>query len=247
MGKRAPRSKAFNKKAYKKKKSQLRSTVVVRDVNEQENIGLTQLSIGRTMLPKSITRKIRYQENILTLNPGIGGICAYYLMAANGVYDPYLGVGGHQPMGLDSMFTFYSACVVKSSHITCRFQSSDGTYNNMVGIHLAPANVTTVDAIRFVENGNGVFDIVTNTAISEGNAKTLSMKFEHKKYFGTALDKGDVNWQTTASAQPTIPNLAAFVVWAAPFQSVDTAGVSVVVTIDYFCEFVAPNFEQAIN
>lgn len=247
MGKRAARTPAYNKKGKKSKKSQVRKTVVVRDINEQEKIGLTLASIGRTMFPKSITRKIRYQENILTLNPGAGGICGYYLMAANAVYDPYLGVGGHQPMGLDSMFNYYNACVVKSSLITCRFTSSDGTYNNMVGIHLAPANITTVDAIRFVENGNGVFDVCTNTAVSEGNQVTLSMKFDHYKYFGTKLDKGDVNWQSTASANITNPNLAAFVVWCAPFQAVDTGGCSVVMTIDYWCEFVSPSFEQAIN
>lgn len=246
MGKRVLAVKT-NKPVYKKKKATNKQSgvpLLVRDVNEQAAIGLTASSLRRTMNPKSFKCTLRYQEDILALNPGLAGLAATYSYGANCLYDPYLGVGGHQPMGWDYYMNFYKYAVVLKATITARFQSSDGTYNNTCGIHLAESTASVASARDMIENGNTVFDLVTNTALNEGNQKVLSLEYTPKTFWGVSIDKLDTLQYNTVSSNPG--RIASFVVFAAPMQSQDSAGVTVLLTVDYFCEFYTP-YEQAGN
>lgn len=245
MGKRVFALSTDNKFSKKKKITKKRRVpMLVRDVNEQAAIGLTTMSLRRTMNPKSFKCTLRYQEDILQVNPAPLGLAGSFTFGANCIYDPYLGVGGHQPMGFDYYMNFYKYAVVLKATISVRFQSSDGTYNNVAGIHLTENSAGVTDARAMIENGNTVFDVVTNTALNEGNQKLLSLEYSPKTFWGSSIDKLDTLQYNTVSGNPG--RIAAFVVFCAPLQSVDAGGVTALVTLDYDVEFYTP-FEQAGN
>ncbi len=54
----------------------------------------------------------KYVENFI-ITSGVAGVFGTsYDYAANGMYDPYLGVGGHQPYGFDELSPWYNSFTV---------------------------------------------------------------------------------------------------------------------------------------
>lgn len=236
-------AKTYIKKLYKKKKS---TTVqLTRDVNEQELLGLSSRTIPRALAPRTKYVCLRYQEDMITLNPAASQ-WSNYQFAANGTYDPNLTGTGHQPMGLDYYNVFYLFNSVWKSVITVHFVNADSSYNSMVGIHTSRGTPAGSVCNPSIENGNTVFDIVTkaNTGHSKSHV-ALTQTYTHREIFGDNIKPDDVAYQNSSSSNSSY--LAYFNVFCDTMvNGVDGAGVQAYVTIDYYCIFSAP-YEQAQN
>ena len=82
-------------------------------------------------VPDSKVVKMRYVDQF-TIDPGLG-TAGHISLRANGLFDPYVPVGGHQPYSFDQYMEFYNRYTVLGSKITVTF--SAGTQMT-VGINL---------------------------------------------------------------------------------------------------------------
>jgi len=101
---------------------------------------------------------------------------------ANDLYDPYDGVGGHQPLGFDQMMLFYEQFIVIRSNISVTFNNPSTTNAYRVGIILSP-DLGTVNYQSLIENGECVTGVV-GPSTGSGNTKVLSLSCDVKNYFG---------------------------------------------------------------
>lgn len=174
--------------------------------------------------------KMRYCEDVVI--PGSSaGVSASAIYKADGLWDPRVAIGGHQPIGFDQYMLFYDHFRVISSKITVSFVSPS-TYAVIAMIQLrdddTPINVTA----RNREVGNLVYRTLYGVD-STNKANTLTYKFDARKFYGpTYLD---ATHKGTSSADPT--ELAYFhVVNGAPDYAT-SADLSVNITIDYLVQF----------
>lgn len=77
--------------------------------------------------PKFMTLRMRYVES-LTSNSVLGALTTTPF-GMNCLYDPFLGVGGHQPMGFDQAMIYYQYATVMSSKVTVTAASTDSQVN----------------------------------------------------------------------------------------------------------------------
>lgn len=66
----------------------------------------------------------------------------------NGMYDPTVAVGGHQPTGFDDMISLYTSYIVLAAKVTMKFISA-GSGKKLVGCALSPD-----DWASTIRNGN---------------------------------------------------------------------------------------------
>lgn len=63
------------------------------------------MRMGRSIIPTRKFAKLVYKETV-EINPG-AGLASFASYAMNGIYDPRIAVGGHQPMGHDLLSSMY--------------------------------------------------------------------------------------------------------------------------------------------
>ena len=68
-------------------------------------------------MPCSFATKLTYSSNV-SINPGAAGTPAAYVYRANGLYDPDLTGGGHQPRGYDQFTPMYNHWTVVGAKVT---------------------------------------------------------------------------------------------------------------------------------
>lgn len=187
--------------------------------------------IAAIPLPKKLRTSVRYCENTTALNPGVGGVVASHLFAANGLYDPNITGTGHQPLGFDQLMAMYTTYTVISSKIWVVFDNAEATYPMLVGINVNNGG-TPMQAIRAIEQGEGVWAALT----PRGDSKT---QVELTKSFSLrAQNGGRVGIPEYAGSSATNPTgITYFNVWADPNSGVDTSAANFTAVIDYFVEF----------
>lgn len=159
-------------------------------------------------LPKRVENTHRYFESNL-LNPSAGTTVKTYYRA-NGMYDPSVAVGGHQPMLFDQMSALYNHFTVIESRITVVFVAAvdNATSNNGSAICVLSVDDNASDSRSYQD----IIETDSNCAWGimppEGKL-TLSTTWKAADYFG-----GDIidnpNFRGSASADPT--EQSAFVV-----------------------------------
>jgi hypothetical protein len=88
-------------------------------------------------MPLSLHTKLRYHESF-SLNPGAGTFAAAFYRA-NGLFDPTVAVGGHQPSGFDQLMQFYNHFTVVGADATLNACVTGGTnIQNLFGIKIQP-------------------------------------------------------------------------------------------------------------
>jgi hypothetical protein len=81
-----------------------------------------------------------------------GTTLGYFDLRANGVYDPVVAVGGHQPLGYDQWSTFYNNWVVLACDIHTNFKSNVASENTqIVGIILSDDTTTPMEVGELAE------------------------------------------------------------------------------------------------
>lgn len=69
-------------------------------------------------VPENFTRKHKYVDNFIITGGAVGIMGAAYSYALNGMYDPYLGAGGHQPYGFDELSPWFNSYTVSQCEVT---------------------------------------------------------------------------------------------------------------------------------
>lgn len=191
-------------------------------------------------LPARFITKLRYCET-RTLTPGLPGFASNILYVANGPYDPYYALGGHQPLGWDQLVgVLYNHVNVYKAKITCEFLSLDGTAANggsIVGINVCDNATPVLTADTICEQPHTTYGAMT-TAFS-GTARKKLTKWYTWKTFNGGKSAMDTDNQTTGTSNPLEQQY--FNVWAtSPGAAIDPANIQVLVSITYYCILSEP-------
>lgn len=63
--------------------------------------------IPRGLFAKTTKMAFKYSDTV-TIDADSGANFVYYAYSCNGMYDPQVAVGGHQPYGFDQYMAFYN-------------------------------------------------------------------------------------------------------------------------------------------
>lgn len=137
------------------------------------------------------------------------GALSVYNFSANGLFDPNITGTGHQPMGFDTMMTYYEQYTVLRSKISVTVYNTGVLCPNRVAVSLAPDTTTPV-LPGFVENGQLVMralDCLSATVNgSVRKIEVLSLNCDVMRYFGRSGNEremlDDVNLYGTVAANP---------------------------------------------
>lgn len=164
--------------------------------------------------------------------------------SANGLYDPNVSLGGHQPLMFDMMATLYNHYVVLGAKITAHFWTEDaaGNYGVVVGIKVNDDTaIAPTGGIQNIIEHNQPYNKYRMLRMNSGGEKTITIVknwFSAKKFFG--LPKGVTNNRTdigsVVTANPT--EQAYFTLYVGhPDGATDIAPINWMVKIDYVTLF----------
>jgi len=164
------------------------------------NLPLMTRASKRVMIP--------YYEQQVARTQGAGLITSYFF-TANGLFDPNITGTGHQPMGFDTMMTYYEQYTVMRSKISVTFVNN-GANVCRVGISLSPDTTAAVTG-DVVENGYVVMKTIDSAAgLSGAGSGTriceLNLNCDCASYFGRKTQRemlDDTSLSGTAAANPS--------------------------------------------
>jgi len=173
--------------------------------------------------------KLKYTEIITPAASGVLATNTLYL--GNGIYDPSVAIGGHQPLGRDQWFNFYDRCFVRASKITVKPVAL--TNQSLVVVLPQESNVGATSVDIAAEKPSARSKMVSVAGTSTGFMKHYATTFA--MLGKTRRNAEDDDLTCTASADPT--NLW---YWNIVAQSPDlstNSTVSYQVDITYYCTF----------
>jgi len=184
----------------------------------------------------TIRRSMRYIQN-LTMTSTTGAIATNVFMA-NGLYDPDISGGGHQPRWFDQIMPYFNHFCVVGAKITVVFSPHSGTVPTIpitVGIAKRAVVGTESNAMEYQENGNCVW----RSLPVDGSARTMSMTFSTRKFFGKKYSVDNYDLKGSQTANPL--EQAFFHVFIDPVYGTESPVVAAQVLIDYIAVFSEPN------
>lgn len=194
--------------------------------------------------PKSKMVRLRYVE-YTSLNAGTGGI-ASVAYVANGMYDPRVSVGGHQPANFDSWMAQYDHFCVLGSKLKVTYMPVDGTTNvpSILGILLSDtgSRATASTSVEYLlESRYARKSMRLAGPIMGDKQATCVHTFSASKFFGKSKQAvlGTDKYIGSASADPT--DGAFFEIFAgAPTATTDPSGINLLVEIEYVAVLSEP-------
>lgn len=186
--------------------------------------------------PKRFKVKLRFAD-VLTLDPSASGGAAEFVYQANGIFDPQLDGGVHQPRGFDQYIALWAQYAVTEAKITCHFAMPTGTTQpNVCGIAVADQAGTTTNLIALAEH----YDVVTNVLDKSDTGQSLKlMKSVNVTEFlgrdSNITDDDDLLGNSTNNPAEGV----FFHVFAAPMDpTADSGPILCYVYIDFVVEFI---------
>lgn len=216
------------KKVYRKKRK-------VYNKKRRTNKSLTSYTPHKP-LSTSIKTITRYSDFNVTMNPGIGGAAASYVFSLNGLYDPDITGGGHQPIGFDQLISMYDHYTVIYAKATVIFSNQDPTYSQIVALQIKDTNTTTTDMDNVLENAGTVYTVVTPN-LTGGQTKQLSISCAPSAFFGKKV-MGSTTYQGSMNSNPS-DQVFLHCITQPQFVN-DTSEVRASVLIEYTAVFTEP-------
>lgn len=138
---------------------------------------------GRTsFLPVSKYAICSYNEQSPSgLTSGAAGSAGGYMYACNGMWDPNITGGGHQPMGFDTAMAFYEHYTVTDAKYSIRFFNKSVT-PMAIGAYLSPDPTILTNPQQINENGMIKQKWIGN--VNGGGVSTINFSVNMNKYFG---------------------------------------------------------------
>lgn len=185
--------------------------------------------VGKTKVgfPKELRMKHRYvTTGTLSFT---SGLLATYQFRCNGMFDPDVTGGGHQPMYFDQLTAIYDHFNVRTSKITLRatVPSTNSTPVG-VGIYINDDSTVTPSVLQnCCEFGSSVYKVIGSKDTPE---VVFTKKWSANEAFGPA-SLNDPELQGSASADPTEQQL--FTIFGGSCDSTTTNRIDFVVTVEY--------------
>lgn len=174
-----------------------KSTRRTRSVRSYVPRAPSSVSFGTQVLPRVLNNTLKYCEqlNITTNASGFGSAS----FRANGIYDPVVAVGGHQPLGYDQLSTLYDHWYVKSSRIVIQPQWAGADVPVQVALYVDDdTNLATTWASAAERPGS----VWNNFFIGDGaSLPKLKNYYNSKKTFG-AQSEGNPELKGAATSDP---------------------------------------------
>jgi len=172
------------------------------------------------VMPNSYLTKLRYVETF-----GLDGAAAQsavHVFRANGLFDPNMTGGGHQPKGFDQIALFWKRFHVLGSRIrVSQYDLTNASISPYALWGVGLSNTGTSFSARALDDileGEKSTQLIrlagnvnTNSLIGPVKRTVATVKFSAKKFFGKSAVH-DIEYSCTNAADPTIQ--AYFEVWA---------------------------------
>jgi len=159
------------------------------------------------IMPNSFNSCLNYQEEVNLDAPSGGSLSALY--RANGMYDPSVAVGGHQPYGLDQLTAFYKYWRVEESIMTAT--PIEAVVTDSIPCYAAIVLTDTDTAFTFTDvgqflefcnkMGSKVVTIGSFTAQNSAINQPLTLKWSYKKWL-KANPNQEWNWGIGSTTDP---------------------------------------------
>lgn len=194
--------------------------------------------------PRQKMVRMRYVQEIEIVTP-VTGLSKSLPFVANGMYDPFYPIGGHQPKGYDQWMAVYNHYNVVGSKITVKM-SGTGQDNFAWGVCRTPApNEMDNKSLEYIlENRyNKGYKIVGSENGGYANNPTRmnttqTAIYSQKKQYGKNATS---NAALTASAAANPAEITTFEVWACPIQTQPQAKTAdFVVVLDFIALLTEP-------
>lgn len=229
--KKRPNKRRNFKRNFKRKGSSLLST-------DRSGYTATNL-IKRYPIAKTFKRILPYFETGLSINPGAGGVLGSYVFQLNGVYDPNITGGGHQPLGFDQLMLMYEHVVAIGANIKIDFTSNDTVYHQLVGMYLSTTSTTETDVRKVIENGSCVWQVIGPNGTGIESVASLSLKCGVEKFMGLHNILSNPAFASTTTLNAT-DGLFCHIFVCDHNQNYDTAGITFDVYLNQICVFTQP-------
>lgn len=180
--------------------------------------------------PDRMTVGHRYVENAsITCTSGAFN---NIIFSANGLYDPRLAAGGHQPMNFDTMTLVYKTYTVIGSKITVKFVDADSTVDAIpcfAGIVVDNDTSYITDYTTLMEQKKGKFALLPSN--STQGVYTLTNKWSAKKSHGGKDIVGNDDLRGNLGAAPV--DQYYYQIWCNPASGSGTTVKNVLIVIEY--------------
>ncbi len=187
--------------------------------------------------------RLRYCTT-LTLDAQATSTLSVASICANGMFDPELALGGHQPMGFDQWMLVYNHYTVTEAVITVRWSpiSATSVTPGVFGVLLDddtavpyPTNYhSMVESGRCRYNTYGLVE-----GIGSGKHPQVRKYFNAKKFFGSRYIQGDLKYSGNVAKNPD--ENAYFHIWAStPGSGADPPIQLFEVVVDYVATLSEP-------
>lgn len=154
--------------------------------------------------------KLTYYD-VVTISTGAGS-AGTRVYSTNGLYDPDVTGGGHQPMPFDQLMLSFEHYVVTRSVCKVNFKNTSSLYTEAISISLN-ASATPVTAYgSLVENGVLVRDRLVQFPY-DGSVKALTMPCDVGKFGDVVRLVDNPNYEGSISANPTEQSYFHISVW----------------------------------
>ena len=191
-------------------------------------------------LPR-FTTKLKYCQS-LSLDAGIV-LADRNSFRANGIFDPDVSVGGHQPLYHDELFNVYGLAAVLGSKLTCQWAPNRTTNVAPGAIILWKDTVagdmdlfsfsTMMEQSSIPPNHYSMVGLLNST----GNARNiLTITYSPKRDMGFNNPSNEESLRCTASANPTREYFFD-VMYIGTDDAVNPGQVQLLITIEYLVEF----------
>lgn len=158
---------------------------------------------------------------------------------ANGMYDPEVNIGGHQPLNFDQMCAVYNHWTVIGSRIkwTVTPIYGDGNAHFYATTYLNDDATLSAASIYDLAEQNGVHPVSFPAMENQASVKRFFQKFSARRQFG----KGNLNNSLTrgsVSADPTEQSIFQLVLQGSP--SNPNIAVDVLAEVEYIAVWNEP-------
>lgn len=180
--------------------------------------------------------KLTYCDTI-TVDPGVNTV-GQYRFKANGLYDPDVAVGGHQPYGFDQLMNVYNNYTVLGSKITVTLCPTS-TWNSY-GIGVKTSDLATLLSLTptvIQEQPGYRYRLFTNGPASP--IPRVTGVFSAKKFLGNKIKYND-NYTGTTVTDPQDVWYYHVLLWC-PITTTDLGTTTLNIRIDYTAKFFSAN------
>lgn len=162
-----------------------------RKVNPAYNMGPLSVKLRTKML---------YVDQV-QLDPGIGGIPGNYVWSCNGLFDPNITGGGHQPRGFDQLMELYDHYVVIGMKAEIVLANTDTTEAQHVCAYIKDDATPLATSTDILENRYIKWKMLAPEGSGANTAK-MTIQVNPNKFLGRSRPLSDPELKGSVVANP---------------------------------------------